>query len=99
MGFVVDDHLTAAPVGQYGDKRVMGAHAAFAVALEDIESGQGFKGFDDEAGFFPELADDRREDRLAELLDAAREAPFADARRAGAPPAARARRAGRRRAR
>src|SRR6266851_5079784 len=84
MSFVVDDHLAAPPFGEHGDKGVMGAHAAFAVALKDIESGQCFNGFDDEAGLFPELARDRCEDGLAEFLDAAWEAPFPDARRPGA---------------
>jgi hypothetical protein len=62
----------------------MGVHAALAVALENVERRQRFNGFDDEAGLLPELAGDRLENRLAELLDAAGETPFADVRRAGA---------------
>src|SRR5260370_20899088 len=62
----------------------MGAHAPVLVAVDDVERGQDRDRLDLEPGLFAELARDRCEDGLAEFLDAAREAPFPDARRAGA---------------
>src|SRR5260221_12762299 len=83
MSCVVDVHLAARPVGEHGDERVMGVNAALTVVLDDVESGQCFNWFDDEASFFLELADHRLEDPLAKFLHAAGKAPFTNVRRTG----------------
>ena len=62
----------------------MDADAAVVIALDDVEGGERRHRPGFEPGLLAELAYRRLEDRLAEFLDAAGKAPFADARRAGA---------------